>query len=74
MSTVGAVGGIVVRDLPSEPGIWESASQKWPMQEASPHHHCNGIHYNVICDYDYSYGKEVEGVHDQPAARTRAES
>ena len=33
---------------------------------------CNGIHYNVIFWYGYCYSKEIEGLHDQPAARACA--
>ena len=31
---------------------------------------CNGIHYDVIFRYGYCYCKEIEGLYDQPAART----
>ena len=31
---------------------------------------CNGIHYAVIFRYGYCYCKEIEGLHDQPPART----
>jgi len=32
---------------------------------------CNGIHYSVIFWYGYCYCKEIEGLYDQPATRTR---
>ena len=41
--------------------------------QAVPSIDCNGIHYSVIFRYGYCYCKEIEGLHNQPAAGTRAE-
>lgn len=47
---------------------WRKVSKQRPLIR------CNGIHYDVIFRYGYCYCREIEGLYDQPAARTCTKS